>query len=334
MSRKANIEALFSAKPTTQLGAPNQEAPSPAPQRIRSGAIAAMGNSLNQLVEHAKLAEHVEAGSAIVDLATELLDSSFISDRLGDEQDKDIEALAASISETGQQVPILVRPHPEQNGRYQIAYGHRRVRAAQKLGVSVRAIIRTLSDADLVIAQGKENLDRRDLSFIERAYFALHLDALDFERSVIMQALSTDKADLSRYLSVAKALPQKLVRAIGPAPKVGRARWLLLAEAVQDGLSKEMDAVLASTDFLRLATDERFNRVLAAGSEVQSPKSQMAVSQLVSQETGQRIGKASCAGREIRISLDKEFDSEFASFLISQIPFLALQYTTERKEDQ
>ena len=40
----------------------------------------------------------------------------------------------------------------------------------------MRAIIQALTDAELVIAQGKENAERRNLSFIERALFAANLD--------------------------------------------------------------------------------------------------------------------------------------------------------------
>ena len=36
---------------------------------------------------------------------------------------KAITLLVVSIREHGQQVPVMVRPHPEKDGRYQIVYG-------------------------------------------------------------------------------------------------------------------------------------------------------------------------------------------------------------------
>jgi ParB family transcriptional regulator, chromosome partitioning protein len=42
------------------------------------------------------------------------------------------------------------------------------------------------SDLERVVAQGKENSERRDLSFIERAAFAIYLEQRGFERSVIL----------------------------------------------------------------------------------------------------------------------------------------------------
>jgi ParB family chromosome partitioning protein len=69
-----------------------------------------------------------------------------------------------------------LRAHSTAPGRYQTAFGHRRVRAARVLARPVKAIVRTLSDDELIIAQGVENSAREDLSFIERAVFALRLE--------------------------------------------------------------------------------------------------------------------------------------------------------------
>ena len=141
--------------------------------------------------------------------------------------------MVESIRLNGQQVPILVRPHPEKQGSYQTAYGHRRLRAAARVGKPVQAIVRDLTDVQLVLAQGKENTERRDLSFIERAFFARNLVERGFDRGLVQDALSLDKAEMSRFLQVAAAVPAPIVRAIGPAPKIGRPRWVRLAELLK-----------------------------------------------------------------------------------------------------
>jgi ParB family chromosome partitioning protein len=138
--------------------------------------------------------------------------------------------LVQSIAENGQEVPILVRRHPNDEDRYQIAYGHRRLQAVKLLGLKVQAIVRKLDDTDVVIAQGIENSARRNLSYIERAVFALNLELKGFERPVIMKALSTDKTELSKLISVAKAIPAEIVRSVGAAPGIGRRRWMALAQ--------------------------------------------------------------------------------------------------------
>ena len=103
----------------------------------------------------------------------------------------------------------------------------------------MKAIVRQLTDEEVVVAQGRENLDRADLSFIERALFARRLEDSGYERSVIMAALSTDKSDLSRYIAIARRVPEELARQIGPAMKAGRARWAALVEALARSFSFE-----------------------------------------------------------------------------------------------
>ncbi|NKW11359.1 ParB/RepB/Spo0J family partition protein [Ochrobactrum tritici] len=69
-------------------------------------------------------------GHVISELSHELIDFSFVKDRI-DVQQTNIDELAEDISAHGQQSPILVRPHPDMEGRYQIVYGHRRYLATK-----------------------------------------------------------------------------------------------------------------------------------------------------------------------------------------------------------
>lgn len=66
--------------------------------------------------------------------------------------------LLEAIKERGQDSPVLVRPHPKLDGRYQIVFGLRRVRVARELGRKVRAVVKALDDKTHVIAQGQEIL--------------------------------------------------------------------------------------------------------------------------------------------------------------------------------
>ncbi|KLK92968.1 hypothetical protein AA309_11515 [Microvirga vignae] len=333
MSRKSAMDAIFSAAPKApeKLGAPNLAPQMPSTPRIRSGAIAAMGGALQQLTE---IRDQVESGSAIVELDAALIDSSFVSDRINDATDASIDALVESMRESGQQVPILVRPHPDNKSRYQIAYGHRRVKAAVRLGMKVRAVVRDLTDHELVVAQGKENLDRRDLSFIEKAYFAHHLEKLNFDRAVIMQALSTDKSDLSRYIAVAKAIPFAIASAIGPAPKAGRARWIALSKALEAPHAKKAaEAAISEPSFVKLDSDGRFARVFAAASKKPSVGSSQLKARAISTPSGQKVAKVSQTGRDLRISVDQGFDADFAAYLVEQLPSLAEAYAKARQEE-
>ena len=177
MSRKDTVNTLFMRKPegTAPVAGVEKNA-----DRVRTGAISAMGASLQEMTEGARsaarLQEQLASGSMVVDLDPSHVDSSSVSDRISISVDPGFDALVESIRENGQQVPILVRPQPSAPGRFQVAYGRRRLRAAAFLKRNVRAIVQTLTDNELVIAQGKENLDRQDLSYIEKAQFARRLE--------------------------------------------------------------------------------------------------------------------------------------------------------------
>jgi ParB family chromosome partitioning protein len=233
-------------------GAPVTQGAGPA-AGVRAGAVRTMGLAL----------EGIGAAEAVEEIDAALCEPSFVRDRLEDDEEAGIAALAESIAEGGQAVPILVRPHPAALGRYQIAYGHRRWVACRRLGRPVRAIVRPLDDDALVVAQGRENNERRDLTFIERAEFAAALRRRGVPRAVIGRALAVDKSELARLLAVADGLPDGLARAIGRAPKAGRPRWLHLVEFCRpDGAAER---ALAAVETARhLSTDGRFKAVLDA----------------------------------------------------------------------
>src|SRR3569833_1802131 len=78
--------------------------------------------------------------------------------------------LAASSREKGVLQPILVRPAPGEEGRYQIVAGERRWRAAQKAGLrAVPVLIRDLDDIEVLEIAIVETVQRRDLHAIEEA---------------------------------------------------------------------------------------------------------------------------------------------------------------------
>lgn len=78
------------------------------------------------------------------------------------------EVLSVAMEESGQLTPVLVRPVP--GGRYELVAGGHRHAAVRKLGwATVRAEIRTLSDAEARLIEVDENLIRRDLDPFERA---------------------------------------------------------------------------------------------------------------------------------------------------------------------
>jgi len=81
----------------------------------------------------------------------------------------ELEELCQSIREKGVLQPILVRP-AMYAGQYEIVAGERRWRAAQRTGVrTIPALVRSLSDVEVLEIAIVENVQRADLSPIEEA---------------------------------------------------------------------------------------------------------------------------------------------------------------------
>jgi len=291
----------------------------PARPSVSSGSLKAMGLSLKSLSDDADEAHALRAqlasGAQVVEIDPNLVDPSFIRDRLDDVEGEEFEAFKAGLSEVGQQIPILVRPRADASGRYQAAYGHRRVSALRALGRPVRAIVRELSDEELVVAQGKENTDRKDLSFIERALFAARLEDRGFSRTALMSALSVQKAALSTMISLARDLPEELIVAIGAAPKSGRPRWEQLAAVVKQGDAKWREAI-SDPNFPAAPSEARFERVLKA--LVRRPKKP--ATHVVKADDGKQVARVERAKDQIRLTIDNRHAPDFGAYLVDQLP--------------
>lgn len=324
MSRKDTVEALFKGR----LGAPNSPSAIERTERVRTGAISAMGASLAQLSENAKtvarLQDQISAGDIVLEIDPNDIDASLVSDRLTIEVDPTFETLVASIAESGQQVPILVRPHPAEVGRYQAAFGHRRLRAASRLKIKVKAIVRNLTDAELVVAQGKENLERRDLSFIERAWFARRLEDRGFDRSVVIAALSCDKADVSRYVAMARSIPEPIAVSIGPAPKAGRARWAELAEKLQHpAAAVTAETAIRQAEFLALDSDQRFAKLLGV---LRSPAEQKKAPQMWIAKDGRKVARIQRGAERLVLAFDEKVAPAFGDYVLRELDSLLAAY--------
>lgn len=326
MTRKDTLKAMLSRK-EQELRPGNSAAPDPDHdsedgatkklQHIRSGAVGAMSRSLGNIASAADQARAlIASGEAVVELSPDKIDSSFISDRLLD-SGEDFDQLMEAIRTTGQKSPILVRPHPVQPDRYQVAFGHRRVRVSASLGRPVRAVVQELTDEELVVIQGQENSARADLTHIERGLFAVSLEDKGFQRPVIMAALGIEKTQLSRLISLTRSLPRSLIEAIGPAPRAGRPRWIGLVEKYSASKRKaDLNAMLREREFLALDTDTRFLRVMA----FLSAKSVKRRPETLKSEGGVKLAVVERSGTKTQLVFEHAGSSpDFAEFIASQL---------------
>jgi ParB family chromosome partitioning protein len=290
--------------------------------------VGAISQSLGEANDRAKRAEEIERrlteGQVIIEIDPELVEPSFVSDRMPVSEEA-LASLAEKIRDYGQLNPILVRPV---GNRYQVAFGHRRLRAVKALGGKVKAVVRNLSDEELVIAQGQENHEREDLSFIEKCMFARRLESRGFSRTTIIAAMSIYKSDLSNMISVANKIPEEIVAAIGPAPGVGRRGWIELSEFMSDPRAKQViQAAIADPSFARMDSDSRFKKVAA------STKAQPQKPRVESWTFGGRpIAKVTEDADRVVLAIDRRKSPEFAAFVLTRLQALYSEFEAKSSE--
>jgi len=156
-----------------------------------------------------------------------------------------LDELAASIAQRGVIQPVIVRALD--NGRYQLVAGERRWRAAQKAQVhEIPALVRDLSDRDVMALALIENLQREDLNPIEeaRAYHRLaELEGLtQTEIAKMVDKSRSHVANLQRLL----ALPESVIALVERGElSMGHARALIGSEDAEEIARTAVDRQLS-----------------------------------------------------------------------------------------
>lgn len=268
--------------------------------------------------------------------------------RLDDRLQIEIAGLRASISRSGQRVPVLVRPL--EGDRYSLIYGRRRLEACRELGIKVRAIVTEMDGDQALRDQLLENQERRDLSFIERALVAAalingdHLTEAERTNKGVAEVLGLTEAGVSQLLSVVRAVGEELVLAIGAAPGIGRPRWEELKKTLGDASADRARLAAVATE-ARSAhaggpdekSDAAFLAVLGAVARAGQPirpSAPRGVPGVVIPGVGAATITTGRRGRQITLDLKAE-DSDFVSWLEGKAPQLIaeLHERWKRKED-
>ena len=327
MARKDLLKSVMA-------GSPEQPKDSGRSGYAMRGASKSMKVSIDSLAENSK---RLLEGETIVEIDPQLIDVSFVSDRLSDD-DVAFNELKASIAAGRQDTPVLLRPHPEADGRYMIVFGHRRVRVASALGRKVRAVVKPMDDEAHILAQGQENTARADLSFIEKALFAKSLLDMGQAKDVIQSALTIDGTLLSRMLSVAQNVPRHVIEQIGPAKQIGRDRWedfkKLASEPSND---KILMGALEVDGFQNLESDARFEFLhskLAEAGRAPKRRKTRATPQKRTWTAGKgRIkGVIGRSGRAFNISLTAQDSTAFGDFLSGRLDQLYGEFLATKEE--
>jgi ParB family chromosome partitioning protein len=138
----------------------------------------------------------------------------------------ELQSLAESIKVNGVIQPVLVRAV---DGKYQLIAGERRFRACQIAGLDViPAIIRTVTDSEMLELALVENIQRTDLNPVERGQaYQKYLSEFSLSQAEAAGRLGEDRSVLANYIRLLE-LPGDIKRMLVERQlSMGHARAIL-----------------------------------------------------------------------------------------------------------
>lgn len=143
-----------------------------------------------------------------------------------------LEELAESIREKGVIQPLIVRPSTSRQDQYEIVAGERRWRAAQLAQLhEIPAIIRDLTDTEMLEVAIIENIQRADLNPVEEAagYRSL-MDRFGHTQERLASALGKSRSHIANLLRLL-SLPDEITEMLRDGRlSSGHARALITAD--------------------------------------------------------------------------------------------------------
>ncbi len=147
-------------------------------------------------------------------------------------REEELRELRESIAANGLLQPLVVRPHPETPGEYQLVAGERRLRALTQLDWrEVPAVVRDLDDQALLVVALVENIQRSELGPLEEAEgYRILMDDFGLTQSEVAEAVGKSRPTVANLLRLL-GLPGGVRRLLEEGRlTMGHARALLSLE--------------------------------------------------------------------------------------------------------
>jgi len=161
--------------------------------------------------------------SAVIEIELKKIHPSKLNPRL-DVNIGRLNELAASIREVGLLQPIIVRPL---NGEFEVVLGERRYRASQQAGLEkIPVIVREYSDDEVVQLNLIENVQREDLSAIEKGKVCRYL--LDNcgekypSQAAVAKKIGVSSDAVSLWLRTVEVVPKEAQKYVAPSTVSGQ----------------------------------------------------------------------------------------------------------------
>ena len=190
--------------------------------------------SLNTLSEKVSEGESFAGGLRLIPVEKILFSS--LQPRIHFQEDASFEELVSSIREKGVLQPILVREAGE--GLYECVAGERRLRACIKLGIEkIPAVVRKLSDEEVLLVALIENIQRKELNPVEEALgYKRLIEEFGYTQEEVAKKVGKDRSSVANLLRLLK-LPKEIQEDLAEGRlSVGHAKALLSLEKEEDML--------------------------------------------------------------------------------------------------
>jgi ParB family transcriptional regulator, chromosome partitioning protein len=170
-------------------------------------------------------------GNLVINLAIADIDKNPFQTRYVDTGDA-LEELAESIKANGVLQPIVVRP-AEEEGRYILILGERRLRASKLAGKdAIPALVRRVSEQQAAEMTIVENLQRQDLSPLEQAEaFRVLSEQFKLTQAQIGERVGLSRESVANYMRLLR-LPREVMQLLAEKKiKFAEAKELLKLES-------------------------------------------------------------------------------------------------------
>ncbi|MRG58968.1 ParB/RepB/Spo0J family partition protein [Agromyces sp. CFH 90414] len=143
---------------------------------------------------------------------------------------EDLAELVHSVREFGVLQPIVVRPHPDEAGKYELVMGERRLRASKTAGLdTIPAVIKDTANEAMLRDALLENLHRSQLNPLEEASaYQQLLSDFGITQEVLAERIGRSRPQISNTLRLLKLPEQVQLRVAAGVLSAGHARAILM----------------------------------------------------------------------------------------------------------
>lgn len=162
----------------------------------------------------------------------------------------DIEDLAKSMKEIGQQQPCIVRKLTNSQNKFELIVGERRWRASQLIGTKLKVLVHSLDNKTASLVQVVENEHRKGLSdYAKGMSYANKIELGYITQTELSYLLGVSKQQITKLLSF-KKIPQPLLDSIKDFRKVS-ARTAYELVRISKKSDQHLQALISLADKIR-----------------------------------------------------------------------------------